>query len=651
MATIANHVGEEIIVETIDVQPESVLAVIPTLNEERHIEACIRSLMNGSPELRKVPLIVVDGGSTDATVMVVRHLMQEFENLSIIGNEKKLQAAALNLAANTTALPTSEWLVRCDAHSIYPSNFILDVAQSLQNTGAESVVIPMDAVGTTCFEKANAWIVDTPLGSGGSAHRGGQNSGYVDHGHHAGFKLETFRTLGGYDETFSHNEDAEYDARVAASGGRIFLDADIRIQYIPRGDVNRLSKQYFNYGKGRSRNAAKHGTPLKIRQLLPVLVLLANIAGLAVAPVFWPALLIPAGYFGILALASAHIAIKHKSICGLLAGMALCTMHMSWAMGFIHHRIRHTMKHGFKAGGDKAVSNSGFKKTISNLGRNTKRALAPLNRTVGVSSSLKPANENSVNHNPIMRVTRAPEGSCIYAIGDIHGRFDLLETLIENIENDVAQLTGKPKVTLVFLGDYIDRGLQSRQIIDLFLSDRLANFETVFLMGNHEEALLNFMQDPSFGEQWAMYGGAETLFSYGLQPPPPRASMGQGGAAAHRDAWVTLWNRFRVTLPKEHLNFYQTLQYAHTIGDYVFVHAGLKPGVSIEEQSSQDMMWIRDEFLSDKTRFEKLVVHGHTPSDGVYRDDRRIGLDTGAYMTGVLTAARFIGENIDYVST
>jgi len=193
----------------------------------------------------------------------------------------------------------------------------------------------MDARGETCFEKANAWIVDTPLGSGGSAHRGGTRSGYVDHGHHAGFDLSVFRSIGGYDETFSHNEDAEYDERVTQAGGRIFLDATIRKIYIPRGSVAALARQYYNYGKGRARTVFKHGQRPKVRQMLPILALLGSLIGLLAAPFYPPAILLPAGYLTILAAASVFIGLVKMSACGLLAGLASGTMHMSWAAGFI----------------------------------------------------------------------------------------------------------------------------------------------------------------------------------------------------------------------------------------------------------------------------------------------------------------------------
>ncbi len=321
--------------EAPELAPGSILAVIPTLNEERHIETCIRSLMAGDASLGEVPLVVADGGSTDNTVKIVERLKSEFPNLQLIHNPKQLQAAAMNLAVSSASSPGTRYIVRCDAHSIYPTGFILSVAGALQSTGAASIVIPMDAIGDTCFERANAWIVDTPLGSGGSVHRGGKTSGYVDHGHHAGFNIEMFRQVGGYDETFSHNEDAEYDERVAQAGGKIYLDADIRIRYIPRGSVSRLAKQYFNYGTGRARNVRKHGQRLKIRQALPIFALLASTGGLIASSVFLPALILPAGYVSVLAAASVAVAVWKRSSCGLLAGLISGTMHMSWAAGFL----------------------------------------------------------------------------------------------------------------------------------------------------------------------------------------------------------------------------------------------------------------------------------------------------------------------------
>lgn len=315
-----------------------VLVVIPVLNEAAHIEACIRSLMAGDARIADARVVVADGGSTDRTSAIVRALKAEFPNLTLLANPRRLQSAAVNLAARECGSERSI-LIRCDAHAVYPAGYVMKVADSLRQRGVASVVVPMDAKGDTCFQKANAWIVDTPLGSGGSAHRGGTTSKFVDHGHHAGFDLQAFLATGGYDETFSHNEDAELDKRLVKAGGRIFLDADIRLAYLPRASVPSLARQYFNYGKGRARTILKHRETPRLRQMIPPATLLACLAGLGLAPFTVWSLVLPAGYLAILLAASVGIAIGKRSACGLLAGLASATMHMSWAAGFFRQML------------------------------------------------------------------------------------------------------------------------------------------------------------------------------------------------------------------------------------------------------------------------------------------------------------------------
>jgi succinoglycan biosynthesis protein ExoA len=316
-----------------------VLVAIPVFNEAGHIEECIRSLMKGDERLAAAAIVVVDGGSNDATRRIVEDLADEFPNLRLMHNPKRLQSAALNLAARAFGAGR-RILVRCDAHSIYPANFIMQAADSLGRREVASVVVPMDAVGTTCFQRANAWIVDTPLGSGGSAHRGGRKSMFVDHGHHAAFDLAAFLAAGGYDETFSHNEDAELDTRLRKSGGRIFLDADIRLSYMPRANVAALARQYFSYGKGRARTLMKHGERPRLRQLIPPATLVACLLGLAVAPFTLWSLVLPGGYIAALTFASIAVAMKYRSTCGLLAGLASATMHMSWSAGLFRQMLK-----------------------------------------------------------------------------------------------------------------------------------------------------------------------------------------------------------------------------------------------------------------------------------------------------------------------
>ena len=316
-----------------------VVAVIPTLNEAAHIEACVRSLMAGDTRLAAIELVVADGGSTDGTQAIVERLRGEFPNLRLIDNPKRLQSAAVNLAARQAGEGRSI-LVRCDAHAVYPVGYVMQVADALAQRGVASLVVPMDAAGTSCFQKANAWIVDTPLGSGGSAHRGGKTSGFVDHGHHAGFDRKAFLAIDGYDETFTHNEDAEYDTRLRKAGGKIFLDAGIRLTYLPRDTVGGLARQYFNYGKGRARTLMKHGEKPRLRQLIPPGTLVACVVGLVVAPFSVWGLVLPGGYLAALVVASVLVAAKHRSLCGLLAGLASATMHMSWSLGLFRQLLR-----------------------------------------------------------------------------------------------------------------------------------------------------------------------------------------------------------------------------------------------------------------------------------------------------------------------
>jgi len=316
------------------VRGEEVLAVIPALNEEKHIASCIRSLMAGDERLETIELVVADGGSTDQTRAIVEALCIEFPNLRLTDNPKRLQAAAVNQIAHMAGVGR-RILVRCDAHALYPPGYIMQVADSLSRRGVASLVTPMDAVGESCFQRANAWVVDTPVGSGGSAHRGGRRSMFVEHGHHAGFDLRLFLEAGGYDETFSHNEDAEFDVRLRRAGWHIFLDAEIRVTYRPRAGPMALSKQYYTYGRGRARTLLKHGEKPRLRQLIPPVTMLACMAAFLLAPMSVWFLTVPAAYSGVLLATSFSIALQHRSPCGLLAGVALAIMHASWSLGLL----------------------------------------------------------------------------------------------------------------------------------------------------------------------------------------------------------------------------------------------------------------------------------------------------------------------------
>jgi serine/threonine protein phosphatase 1 len=224
------------------------------------------------------------------------------------------------------------------------------------------------------------------------------------------------------------------------------------------------------------------------------------------------------------------------------------------------------------------------------------------------------------------------DGRLIYAVGDIHGRLDLLDPLLEQIVQDTAAAGSAMKPVLIFVGDYVDRGVSSKGVVERLIAlQRSEAFELRALKGNHEEALLAFLQDPNFGPTWCEHGGTQTLVSYGVNPPALRMDA---------DEWAKTRDAFAAALPNEHFRFLDGLELTAVYGDYVFVHAGLRPGVSLDAQREHDLLWIRDEFLSARLPFEKTVVHGHTPAEEAFMGPHRIGIDTGAYATGILTAVR-----------
>ena len=243
---------------------------------------------------------------------------------------------------------------------------------------------------------------------------------------------------------------------------------------------------------------------------------------------------------------------------------------------------------------------------------------------------------------PDRAAVSVPQGQIYYAIGDIHGRLDLLRILLKKIDTDAAQTPSK-RVRIIFLGDYVDRGQDSRGVIDLLaVMKRDGGEQVTALKGNHEEALLGFLADPSTGPAWAEHGGRETLKSYGVDAP--RRSDDEAGWAATRDA-------FALALPEPHLIFLKNLQLFDIVGDYIFVHAGVRPGVPMEQQEEHDLLWIRQEFLSAPRASVGIVVHGHTPSAEPTLAPGRIGVDTGAYATGILTAVRLEDDCSRFVRT
>lgn len=243
----------------------------------------------------------------------------------------------------------------------------------------------------------------------------------------------------------------------------------------------------------------------------------------------------------------------------------------------------------------------------------------------------------------VIKRPSTPAGALIYAIGDIHGRLDLLEQLTDAIFADVANVACEAKPELVFVGDYIDRGPDSAGVIDHVLALQARSDLIVHtLKGNHEDAMLGFLEDPRTGPIWTEFGGSEALASYNIPTPELRTDMA---------AWESTRLAFKAAIPVRHVEFLRGLELFRVAGDYVFVHAGLKPGVPLERQTEQDMLWIRGEFLESNRPFEKVVVYGHTPRPDAMIEPGRIGIDTGAFASGVLTALKLRGEEQTLIQT
>lgn len=243
---------------------------------------------------------------------------------------------------------------------------------------------------------------------------------------------------------------------------------------------------------------------------------------------------------------------------------------------------------------------------------------------------------------PATRPGTVPAGQAVYAIGDVHGRLDLLEDLLVRIREDAAQHPSDSARSLIFLGDYVDRGPESRGVVDAVMSD-LPGFTTIRLLGNHEEALLSFLDGESDGIDWLSFGGLETLLSYGV----PLRSLPNSGEAVR-----ALQAALIEAVPERHVAFFRGCLLHYTVGDYVFVHAGVRPGITLEKQSQTDLLWIRDDFLRARAALPgRVVVHGHTICDLPQDRGHRINIDTGAFVSGRLTSLVLRGDERRFLST
>lgn len=226
-----------------------------------------------------------------------------------------------------------------------------------------------------------------------------------------------------------------------------------------------------------------------------------------------------------------------------------------------------------------------------------------------------------------------PRNHRAYVVGDVHGCLDPLDRLLARIEQDIAEQPQR-KVSIVFLGDIVDRGPASAQVVERLRTYSNPRASLHFVMGNHEEVMLQVARgDADLLTKWLRFGGAETLRSYGAEPRDLRRLSGEELAA-----------RLKEIIPARHRQFLGGFTDSISFGDYLFVHAGIRPGVELSEQSQSDLRWIREPFLEDSTDRGFIVVHGHTITNSVEVTPNRIGIDTGAFCTGTLTALAIDGR-------
>jgi succinoglycan biosynthesis protein ExoA len=309
---------------------DDILIVIPSLNEEKHLAGVIDTLRRDE-NCAGALIVVADGGSSDQTVAIAETIGKVDPRVCAIPTPTPLGiSASVNKAVQKYGAGR-KWLVRIDAHAEYPANYVSRLVAKAVELGADSVVTPMVTRGSTCFQKAAAAAQNSILGTGGAQHRTGRQGGWVEHGHHALMRLDIFLTVGGYDETFTHNEDAELDHRIVDAGGRIWLAEDLPLVYYPRGTARSLARQYFLYGRGRARTVARHPSRRRLRQVAPLVVAPAILLA-AASPLFWQ-LALPVLLWAGVCLVYGITKIGH-GVCAAASGVMAMLMHAAWSFGY-----------------------------------------------------------------------------------------------------------------------------------------------------------------------------------------------------------------------------------------------------------------------------------------------------------------------------
>jgi succinoglycan biosynthesis protein ExoA len=316
--------------------PPSAVVVIPCLNEEDHIEGVLDHFA-AEPAQTVRKIVVADGGSTDRTTKLVEQCSRRDGRIVLLNNVRRIQSSGINRAVEQYG-DLAPFIIRADAHSDYPAGFCATLLAAQQTTNADSIVVSMTAKGATCFQKAAATAQNSRLGNGGSAHRNSSEGRFVDHGHHALMKVDAFRSVGGYDEAFSHNEDAELDFRLTAAGYRIYLCPGADIGYYPRMSLASLFRQYRNFGRGRAMTILKHRMKPKLRQAIPVMI--GPAVALAALGFVSPVLTVPTVVWAAASLLYGGVlGVRVRNGCACGAGIAAMAMHLGFSVGFISHLV------------------------------------------------------------------------------------------------------------------------------------------------------------------------------------------------------------------------------------------------------------------------------------------------------------------------
>jgi glycosyltransferase involved in cell wall biosynthesis len=313
-----------------------VSVIIPTYNEEKNIIRCLESLLVTDYPTKKLEFIIADGQSRDRTRILVEEFKKKRPDLQIklIINPEKLQGYGLNRAIKSID-KRSDIVLRIDAHSIYPENYIRKSVDTLIETGSDNVGGVMDPVGNTPTQRAIAYCMKHPLGVGNAKFHLGNHSGYVDTVYLGCFKRDVFEKIGLYDSKMTPNEDAELNLRIIKNRGKIYLDKNIRVQYFPRESLKGLLKQYFRYGQGRCRTFKKHKALTSYRQLIPpvwiILSFLCLIFGFLSTIFFIPIIF----YLLCMLSVSLFAFLKGCKNNPILIFLSFIIMHYSWGAGFL----------------------------------------------------------------------------------------------------------------------------------------------------------------------------------------------------------------------------------------------------------------------------------------------------------------------------